>query len=180
MLFQSGESDTIRILNMEPEEVVALLKCQCKVKCISRDITGRVDDFIYLLDRTDRQTIICSKAKGRAIKANSFESTFDECRDLVAEIYSKADSFEVVVSGKLFKEKQQIFDIFPNIRKEIISGLVSLDYKDGMWIIKLRNQNFVETVYYWPETNYLYMVNKNNMFFQEPSTVVNCIEDLLC
>ena len=180
--------NTIRITNIEKEEIYALLKCNCKMKVIARDYDGKAIDFLYLLDRTDTKKIIVSKSKNRAISRTKQEVTYSEAVNLINDLYLEAkesiesiateiginnfDStrfkniIEVVLDKDLYSNKKQLIDIIPDISKNLSGALISMDFNYNVFVIKFSDDTkFTNSLYFWPETQDFYSFDSDDANF---------------
>ena len=176
MLFET-KNNTIRITDIVPfEDIPNIFKCQCSMKIIAKDkITGETIDFVYLLERTSKQTLLVSTNK----KGSSpFEVTYNDCFIMLGELYRQG-IVEVVISKNLYNSKKPLFDIFDKLRPDVLKALTSIDYNNGMFVVKLLNNNSkVETMYYWPDTKFMYIFKEDTPIFEESGTID--IESILC
>ena len=181
----------VRITNISKEEICLLLKCKCKMKVIARNYEGKAISFIYLLDRTDTGKIIVSTSKSRAVSRTKKELTFNEVVELVNGLYELAKDdllqntanlklsnkellessrfnniIEVVLSKELYAVKKPLIDLIPDISKNLINSLVSLEFDNTVYIIRFKDTpNYIGSIYYWPETKELYAFDSDDAKF---------------
>ena len=176
-------SGTVRITDISQEEIYALIKCKCKIKVIANNTADNtVAGFLYLLDRTDNNKIIVSKAK-RAVKKEAV--TIKETIGLINELYSDAvdkisetsintnktkfkDVIEVVIDKDLYEMKKSLINLIPSMPIDFIEDLISIDYDSNIYIIKYNdgsNSKFISSLYYWPSTKDLYFFESSGPIF---------------
>lgn len=185
MLF-TNKQKTVRVTDIKSSDIINFMKCQCKMKVIARDDHGQVVDFLWLLDRTNRQKIIVSQTKGARKKKDEFgsevgkyEVTYQEAWKMIGEL-CKLGTPEIIMLKVDYESRKPLFDVLPYIRQDIIAGLISFDYKNDMFTIKSKNASkFIDEIYYWPETTRLYAFTQNGPVISGKPTGKS-IEDILC
>lgn len=194
-------SGTVRITDISQEEIYALLKCKCKLKIIANNpITNTVARFLYLLDRTDTNKIIISRAK-KGIKKEE-PVTLKEVIGLINNLYTETveelnyltvdtnktkfkDIIEVVIDKDLYNMKKSLINLIPSMPIDFIEDLISIDYNTNVYIIKYNdgsNSKFISSLYYWPSTKDLYFFEPTGPIFSynrpDRELVLDSIEDV--
>ncbi len=176
------QGKTVRITELTNQEIRGLIKCNVKLKLIAYDMDGDVVDFIYLLDRLETKEILISKQKdGRAAKPVRYSDVADLI-ELV--IRHGVGGYEIAISKDHYYQKKQVIDLIPNLKKEIVDGLVSLDYKKNIFICKFDDgTGFIMSIYYWILTDDFYMFTKEGpiwAYYNPAVSKIKSFEQLVC
>lgn len=203
---QSNESaELIRFTDITKEQIVALLKCNCKLDILAKNnVNNTIFGFIYLLDRNDDGTIIVSHAK-RGIKKD--ESIYiSGVIDNINKLYLDAVNAMQEESISLSKEQTSFDNVIEicmdkqvyNLNKSLINiigkttnlsffeNLISIDYDTNVFILKYKDENlnnFVCSAYFWPSTKDLYIFESSGPIFSynrpDRELKINSIEDVI-
>lgn len=165
--------------NYEKDELLAMLKVQINMKIglyVKDNETLIEEHTMYLVDR---------KISGESVIVDVIENgkrdtkTYSQIWDWIV---SNIDKYYIQITFRPedFRNKFPLINILPQIKPEIISGCVWLDYIDGVYMFKTRSKTHLPNeLYYWEIDNSVFIFSDEGPQLLFVNTTFKSILDLV-
>lgn len=164
MLLKQNKSGDIRITDITINDISNILKCQIEltINAVS-SINNEILDYMNVGKRSanngTRTLVISTKTNETPQLLN-----YSQVNNLIKKLYNSG-ILEIIIPKHIYDKKQELIDIFPDIKKEIIDEAIFIDWNEGMFsCISKANNNGPNEFHIWPADGTIYVFGKDVIF----------------